>query len=54
MICVYDIFAGKNLFEYFQDHDDLHLRKFAGEKVFEYFQHKDGLRLRQYCRRKSF
>ena len=53
MICVYDIFAGKKLFEYFQDNDDLHLRQFAGEKVFEYFQHKDSLRLRQYCRRKS-
>ena len=53
MICVYDIFAGNKLFEYFQDNDDLHLRQFAGEKVFEYFQHKDGLRLRQYCRRKS-
>ena len=53
MICVYDIFAGKKLFECFQDKDDLNLRQFAGEKVFEYFQHKDGLRLRQYCRRKS-
>ena len=53
MICVYDIFAGNKLFEYFQDNDDLHLRQFAGEKVFEYFQDNDDLRLRHFSKQKS-
>ena len=35
MICVYDNFAGEELFEYFQDNDDLRLRQIEGKKIFE-------------------
>ena len=32
MICVEDNFAGEKVFEYFQDHDDLHLRQYCRGK----------------------
>ena len=53
MICVEDNFAGEKDFEFFQDNDDLRLRKFCRRKFFEYFQDTDDLRVRQICRRKS-
>ena len=51
MICVEDKFAGGKVSEYFQDNDDLRLRKFSGEKFLEKFQDNDDLRLRQFCMR---
>ena len=53
MICVYENFAGKKVFECFHDNDDLRLRQFCRRKVFEYFQDTDDLRRRQFSRRKS-
>ena len=53
MICGSDNFAGKKVFEYFQDIDDLRLRQFCWRKGFEYFQYNDDLRLRHFCRRKN-
>ena len=35
MICVQDNFAGEELFEYFQENDDLQLRQIAHKKIFE-------------------
>ena len=32
MICVEDKFAGKKVFECFQDNDDLRLRQFCSQK----------------------
>ena len=37
MICVEDIFAGENVFEFFQDNDDLRLRQFCRQKTFRIF-----------------
>ena len=53
MICVEDNFAGEKVFEFFQDNDDLRLRKFCTQKFFEYFRDIDDLRVRQIRRRKS-
>ena len=53
MICVEDNFAGEKVFEYFQDNDDLRLRKFCRRNFFEYFQDNDDLRIRHVCSRKS-
>ena len=60
MICGYDNFTGKEVFELSRDIDDMRrllmicgLDSFAAEKVFDKFPDFDDLRLRQDSKRKS-